>query len=242
MPNDPQDIPVSQETLDQLMVPSTATLTSILNNHGLWNTFMYNVAPLKPGMKMAGPAFTMRYIPAREDVDRIPVDNLVDIQRIAIEQISAGEVFVIDARGDDSAGTMGSILATRLHVRGCLGIVTDGAYRDSPAIADLGIAAYARSMNARTNKTVHSPVDLQLPVACGGVAVYPGDIIVGDSEGVIVVPRHLASEIAEQSAGMELREEFITEKIKDGASIVGTYPADENTLIEFEAWKKEKEK
>jgi regulator of RNase E activity RraA len=236
----PDQVQVSKETLNQLMVPSTATLTSILNKHGLWNTFMYNVAPLKPGMKMAGPAYTMRYIPSREDVDRIPVDNLVDIQRVGIEQISEGDVFVIDARGDDSAGTMGSILATRLQVRGAAGIVTDGAYRDSPIIADLGLPAYARSMNARTNKTVHSPVDLQLPIGCGGVAVYPGDIIVGDSEGVIVVPRQLATQVAEESAGMELREDFITEKIRGGASIVGTYPPDEKTLAEFEAWKKQR--
>jgi regulator of RNase E activity RraA len=234
----PDEIPVSQKTLNQLMVPSTATLTSILNKHGLWNTFMYNVSPLKPGMKMAGPAYTMRYIPAREDVDRIPVDNLVDIQRVGIEKIGKGDVFVIDARGDDSAGTMGSILATRLQVRGAAGIVTDGAYRDSPIIADLGMPAYARAMNARTNKTVHSPADLQLPIGCGGVAVYPGDIIVGDSEGVIVVPRHLATEVAEESAGMELKEDFISEKIRNGSSIVGTYPPDENTLAEFEAWKK----
>ena len=234
----PDDITVSQETLDQLKVPSTATLTSILNKHGLWNTFMYGVTPLAPGMKMAGPAYTMRYIPAREDIDRIPVDNLVDVQRLAIEQISKGDVFVIDARGDDSAGTMGSILATRLHVRGSAGIVTDGAYRDSPVIAELGIPAYAKSMNARTNKSIHSPVDLQLPIGCGGVAVYPGDIIVGDSEGVIVVPREIATQVAEESAGMELKEDFITEKILGGASIVGTYPPDENTLAEFEAWKK----
>lgn len=238
----PEETPVSQDTLEQLKVPSTATLTSILNGHGLWNTFMYGVAPLDPGMKMAGPAYTMRYIPAREDVDRIPVDNLVDVQRIAIEQMPEGSVFVIDARGDDSAGTMGSILATRLMVRGAAGIVTDGAYRDSPVIADLGMPAYARSMNARTNKSIHSPVDLQLPVGCGGVAVYPGDIIVGDGEGVIVVPRHLADDVAEASAGMELKEDFITEKIRGGASIVGTYPPDENTLAEFEAWKKEKGK
>ena len=104
----PDQVQVSKETLNQLMVPSTATLTSILNKHGLWNTFMYNVAPLKPGMKMAGPAYTMRYIPSREDVDRIPVDNLVDIQRVGIEQISEGDVFVIDARGDDSVTVQSS--------------------------------------------------------------------------------------------------------------------------------------
>ncbi|MBT3604274.1 MAG: ribonuclease activity regulator RraA [Candidatus Latescibacteria bacterium] len=235
-----EEITVTQETLDKLMVPSTATLTSALNKRGLWNIFMNNVSPLKPGMKMAGPAFTMRYIPSREDVDRIPVDNLVDIQRVGIEQVGPGEVFVIDARGDDRAGTMGSILATRLHVRGAAGIVCDGSYRDSPAIADIGIPAFSSAMNAHTNKTIHSPIDLQLPIACGGVAVYPGDIIVGDCEGVVVIPRHLAAEVAEEAAASEQKENFILEKIQNGASIVGTYPPDENTLVEFEAWKKER--
>ncbi|MDA0709370.1 MAG: ribonuclease activity regulator RraA [bacterium] len=235
------EIQVTQETLAKLIRPSTATLTSALNKRGLWNIFMHHVAPLKPGMKMAGPAFTMRYIPSREDIDRIPVDNLVDIQRVGIEQIGAGDVFVIDARGDDRAGTMGSILATRLHVRGVAGIVCDGSYRDSPIIAEIGIPAYSRAMNANTNKTIHSPVDLQLPIACGGVAVYPGDIIVGDGEGVVVIPRHLATEIAEEAAAAEQREEFILQKIQNGASIVGTYPPDAKTLAEFDAWKKEQD-
>lgn len=234
-----EEITVTQETLDKLMIPSTATITSALNKRGLWNTFMYDVSPLKPGMKMAGPAYTMRYIPSREDVDRIPVDNLVDKQRVGIEEIPPGSVLVIDARGDDSAGTMGSILATRLHVRGVAGIVCDGSYRDTPAIAEIGMPAYARAMNARTNKSIHSPVDLQLPIGCGGVAVYPGDIIVGDGEGVIVVPRHLAAEVAEETAEAEQRENFILQKIQNGASIVGTYPPDEKTLAEYEAWKKE---
>lgn len=233
-----EQIEVSQETLDKLMVPSTATLTSVLGKHGLWNTFMYDVKPLKPGMKMAGSAFTMRYIPPREDIDRGPVDNLTDVQRIGVEQIGPGDVLVVDARGDDSAGTLGSILATRMHVRGAVGLVTDGSYRDSPAIADIGIPSYSRRMNARTNKSIHSPVDIQQPIGCGGVAVYPGDIIVGDSEGVVVIPRHLAAEVAEEAAEMERREDFITQKIRSGASIVGTYPPDESTLAEYEEWKK----
>jgi len=232
---------IPQETLDQLLIPSTATLTSVLNKKGLWNTFMHGLKPLKPGMRMAGPAFTMRYIPAREDIDRTGVvDNLTDIQRVGIEQISAGEVLVIDARGDTRAGTLGSILATRIHVRGAAGLVTDGAYRDSPVIADLGIAAYAVGMHARTNKTIHHPLDIQQPVGCGGVAVYPGDIIVGDDEGVVVIPRHLAVEVAETAVAQEEREIFIMEKVRQGASIVGTYPPDEETLAEYEAWKKKR--
>ena len=231
---------ISRETLDLLLIPSTATLTSVMRQHGVTRTFMHGVSPLRPNMKMAGPAFTLRYVPMREDLDPGTVDNLKDIQRIGIEQIGEGEVFVIDARGDTHAGTMGSILATRIHCRGAAGIVTDGAYRDSPVIADLGIAAYAAAMNAHTNKTIHYPSEIQVPIACGEVAVYPGDIIVGDEEGVVVVPAQLAEQVAQTAVEMEEKEEFITEKIRAGASIVGVYPPDEKTLAEYEAWKRKR--
>lgn len=231
---------ISRETLDLLLIPSTATLTSVLRQHGITRTFMHGVAPLRPNMKMAGPAFTLRYLPMREDLDPGTVDNLKDVQRVGIEQISEGEVFVVDARGDTRAGTMGSILATRLHCRGAAGIVTDGAYRDSPVIAELGIPAYAAAMNAHTNKTIHHPSEIQVPVACGDVAVCPGDIIVGDEEGVVVVPAQLADEVAQTAAEMEEKEVFITEKIQAGASIVGVYPPDEKTLAEYEEWKRKR--
>lgn len=231
---------ISRETLDLLLIPSTATLTSVLRQHGITRTFMHGVAPLRPNMKMAGPAFTLRYLPMREDLDPGTVDNLKDVQRVGIEKISEGEVFVVDARGDTRAGTMGSILATRLHCRGAAGIVTDGAYRDSPVIAELGIPAYAAAMNAHTNKTIHHPSEIQVPVACGDVAVCPGDIIVGDEEGVVVVPAQLADEVAQTAAEMEEKEVFITEKIQAGASIIGVYPPDEKTLAEYEEWKRKR--
>jgi regulator of RNase E activity RraA len=233
------DMPaLSQQIIELLRVPSTATLTSVLNRHGLWNTYMHEVKPLRPDMRMVGPAFTLRYIPAREDLDSTGVvDNLTDPQRVAIEKIGAGDVFVIDGRGDTRAGTLGAILATRLRVRGAAGIVTDGAYRDSPAIVRVGLAAYAASMNANTNKMIHHPVDFQVPIACGGVAIFPDDVIVGDGEGVVVIPRHLAAQVAEQAAEMETREKFIMDKIRNGASLVGTYPPDEKTLAEYEARK-----
>tara|TARA_Y100000588_G_C13948116_1_gene793030 strand:+ start:185 stop:799 length:615 start_codon:yes stop_codon:yes gene_type:complete len=200
---------------------------------------MHRVAPLKPGSNMAGPAFTLRYIPAREDLDIEPIDNLTDMQRVGIEQIQAGDVFVIDAREHTRAGTMGSILAARIRVRGAVGVVTDGAYRDSPTIADSGFPAYAAAMNAHTNKTIHHPSEIQVPVACGGVAVFPGDIVVGDDEGVVVMPPQLASEVAEEAVEMDLRESFILSKVEDGAVLPGTYPANEKTLAEYEQWKKE---
>ena len=228
---------VSQDTLDRLLTPSTATLTSVLKGKGLSNTFMHDVHPLKPGMRMAGRAFTLRYIPAREDLVNVPMDNLTDKQRVGIEQLKPGDVLVIDARGQTEAGTMGSILAARMQVIGAAGVVTDGAYRDSPAIAAAGMPAYARAMNAHTNKTIHYPSEIQVPVGCGEIAVFPGDIIVGDDEGVVVIPPHLAEQVAEAAAEMELKEEFIYEKIHGGASLVGTYPPDDETLQEYQAWR-----
>ena len=227
---------------DKLRAASTATLTSVLRNKGLHNTFMHEVAPLKSDMKMVGRAFTLRYIPAREDLDEVPLDNLKDVQRIGIERIDEGEILVIDARGDTRAGTMGSILAARIQMRGCTGIVTDGAYRDSPTIAASGLPAYAAAMNAHTNKTVHHPSEIQVPIACGGVAIYPGDLIVGDEEGVVVIPPHLAEEVAVEAEEMELKERFILEKIRRGASIVGNYPPNESTLAEYRVWKEARAK
>lgn len=229
---------VSQATLDSLLEPSTATLTSVLKGHGLSNTFLYDVTPLKPDMRMAGRAFTLRYIPAREDLNDVPMDNLTDKQRVGIEQLQPGDVLVIDARGQTGAGTMGSILAERMHQLGAAGVVTDGAYRDSPAIAACGMPAYCRAMNAHTNKTIHYPSEIQVPVGCGEVAVFPGDIMVGDGEGVVAIPAHLAAQVAEQAAEMERKEEFILQRIRAGASLVGTYPPDEATMAEYEKSKK----
>ena len=230
---------ISNEVIQQLLIPSTATLTTALKQFGLSRSYMHGVAPLRPDMKMAGPAFTLRYIPAREDLDTGEADNLKDAQRVGLEEIQVGEVFVIDARGDTRAGTMGDILATRLYKRGAVGVVTDGAFRDSPAIAEIGLPAFAAAMNAHSNKTVHHPSEIQVPIACGEVAVLPGDIIVGDAEGVIVVPVQFAAEVALIAVEMDAREKFFLKKIQSGASIVGTYPPDESTLAEYEVWKNE---
>ena len=205
---------IEKDIIDLLLIPSTATLTSVMRELGITNVFMHRVEPLCSGMKMAGPAYTLRYIPARQDLDTSVIDNLRDVQRIGIEEIAPGQVLVIDARGDTRAGTMGAILATRIYQRGAVGVVTDGAFRDSPVIAEIGLPAYAVSMNENTNNTIHHPSEIQVPIACGGVAVFPGDIIVGDSEGVVVIPPHLAETVAESAKVMEDREDFIVERIR----------------------------
>lgn len=231
---------IADRTWQLLQSPSTATLTTVLAKLGFWNTFVTGARPLADGLRMVGQAFTLRYIPAREDLDGdLVFDNQTDPQRIAIEQIGPRDVLVIDARGDERAGVMGNILATRMVARGAVGVVTDGCFRDSPAIAAMGIPAYARSPHAATNKTIHHPIDLQVPVGCGGVAVYPGDVLVGDDEGVVVIPRSRAAEVAEAAAVQEHKENFILEKIRGGASLIGVYPPDEKTAAEYEAYCRE---
>ena len=225
------------ELSEKLKVASTATLTSVLRNKGLHNTFMHQVAPLAPDMQMVGRAFTLRYIPAREDLDEVPLDNLKDVQRIGIEQVTPGDVFVIDARGDTRAGTMGSILAARLQVRGCAGIVTDGAYRDSPTIVASGLPAYAAAMNGPHQQNRPSPQ--RNPGAHrlrrrGGIPRRHPRRRRRRGRGH---PRASGRRGRHRGREMEEKERFITEKIRAGASIVGTYPPDEQTSAEYQAWK-----
>jgi regulator of RNase E activity RraA len=232
----------------QLRQVSTATLTSVLLKLGLRNTFMTDVHPLAaqgaPGTRLVGQAYTLRYIPMREDLEAAALegrfDNATNPQRIAVERVGPGDVLVIDARGEIRAGTIGNILVTRMKLRGAAGLVTDGAFRDSAGIAASGLPAYCRGAHAATNVTLHHPVDVQRPIACGGVAVFPGDAIVGDGDGVIVIPRHLAEEAAARVVEQEQREQFILSKIQEGASIAGVYPPNEATLAEFERWREQK--
>lgn len=235
---DPSPSPqLETKVAEQLNQVSTATLTSVLLKLGLRNTFMTDVHPLVPGTRLVGQAYTMRYIPMREDLDADALegrfDNLKNAQRIGIESVGPGDVLVMDARGEIRAGTIGNILVTRMRQRGATGLVTDGAFRDAAGIAAVGLPAYSRGTHAATNVTLHHPVDLQLPIACGGVSVYPGDALVGDGDGVIVVPRHLAEEAAARAVEQERRERFFLSKVAAGASIIGVYPPNEETLEEF---------
>src|SRR3974390_2492666 len=166
------------ETREKLKSVSTATLCTALFKRGLRNQFIQDVQPLNPEAgPMVGPAFTLRYIPAREDLNPITVfQDRSHPQRKAIETCPPGAVLVIDSRKDARAASAGSILVTRLMVRGAAGIVTDGWFRDSPEIAKLAISAYHRRPSAPTNITLHQAVDINVPIGCGDVAVRPGDV------------------------------------------------------------------
>ena len=222
---------------------STATLCTALFKRGLRNQFIQDVRPLNPSLpNMVGEAFTLRYIPAREDLNPISVfQDRAHPQRKAVEECPPGAVFVIDSRKDPRAASAGGILVTRLMKRGVAGVVTDGGFRDSPEIARLAIPAYHNRPSAPTNLTLHQALDINVPIGCGDVAVWPGDVVVGDAEGVIVIPAGIADEIAAEAVEMTVFEDFVIEKVNEGRSILGLYPpTDEASRKEFEAWRKVK--
>lgn len=223
----------------KLMQVSTATLTTVLFRLGLRNMFLQGVRRLRPGPNMVGPAYTLRYIPAREDLDVLAsFADRENPQRKGVEECPAGSVFIIDARGDASAASAGCILASRLQARGCAGIVTDGGFRDSPEIAGLDMPAYHTRPSAPTNLTKHHAVALNDPIACGDVAVFPGDILVGDDEGVVCIPLHLVEQVADEALEMTVFEDFVLEMVQQGASTFGLYPpTDPETKEIFKTWR-----
>lgn len=235
---------LSAEAKEKLEGVSTATLTTQMMKRGFRNVFLQGVHRLTTahGRSMVGPAFTLRYIPAREDLDHLGVFQDYDHpQRKAIETAPEGSVMMIDCRGDASAASAGSILVTRLMLRGAAGLVTDGGLRDSPEIAEFDMPTYHQRPSAPTNLLRHHAVaELNQPIGCGGVPVYPGDIVVGDREGVVVLPAHLAEEVAHDAAAQELQEEFIIGEVRSGKPLRGVYPPNEETRARFEEWKKKR--
>jgi len=233
------------DTRAKLMAVSTATLCTALFKRGLRNQFIQDVRPVNTqrdpkAPNMVGEAFTLRYIPAREDLNPIAVfQDRAHPQRKAVEECPPGAVFVIDSRKDARAASAGSILVTRLMKRGVAGIVTDGGFRDSPEIAQLAIPAYHSRPSAPTNLTVHQALDINVAVGCGDAPVWPGDVIVGDGEGVVVIPAAIADEIADEAIEMTAFEDFVTEKVHEGRSILGLYPpTEEKSRNDFAAWRK----
>jgi regulator of RNase E activity RraA len=232
---------LSAQTRDKLKGVSTATLMTALYKRGLRNQFIQDVHPLNPqALPMVGEAFTLRYIPAREDLNPITVfQDRGHPQRKAVEECPAGAVLVMDSRKDARAASAGSILVSRLMQRGAAGVVTDGGFRDSHEISKLGIPAYHHRPSAPTNLTLHQALDINVPIGCGDVPVFPGDVLVGDHDGVVVIPGHLADELAEEAVEMTAFEDFVTEEVMKGRSILGLYPAtDDKTRTDFAAWRK----
>jgi regulator of RNase E activity RraA len=230
-------------TKQRLMGVSTATLCTALFKRGLHHQFIQDVRPLNAGLpNMVGEAYTLRYMPAREDLNTIEVfKNREHPQRKAVEDCPPGAVFVIDSRKDARAASAGGILVSRLMKRGVAGIVTDGGFRDSPEIARLAIPAYHQRPAAPTNLTVHQAIDINVPIGCGDAPVFPGDVVVGDGEGVVVIPAHMADEIATEAVEMTVFEDFVQEQVMQGRSILGLYPpTDDQSRVDFAAWRQKK--
>lgn len=232
---------LSEATREKLKRVATPTVMTALFKRGLRNQWIQDVRRINPDAgPMVGEAFTLRYMPAREDLNPITVfRDRNHPQRQAVEQCPPGCVFVIDSRKDARAASAGSILISRLMVRGAAGIVTDGGFRDTPELKLLDFPCYHNRASAPTNLTLHQAIDINVPIGCGDAPVFPGDVIMGDAEGVLVIPAHLADEIADETIEMTAYEDFVTERVLAGQSILGLYPATDETNLElFAEWRK----
>ena len=239
----------SDESVDILTRVSVATLATALYKRGLRNQVIQDVRPVSAHHNlpakdkqpnMVGPAFTLRYMPAREDRNTLAeFQNPNHPQRQAIEQCPPGHILVMDSRKDPRAASAGDILISRLMMRGGAGVVTDGGFRDSDSIAELDIPAYHNRPSSPTNLTLHEAIDINVPIGCGDVAVFPGDFLVGDQDSVIVIPAHLVDELAAEAHEMTAYEDFVAEQVRQGVSIIGLYPCTKDEHREaFAAWRK----
>lgn len=233
--DEPAPTILTDELRRQLNRASTATLTHQLQRRGIRSTFLSGLKPIKDGQRMIGYAHTLRYVPLREDLQG-KLSAGKNAQRRAIESLAPDEVLVIDARGEPDAGTIGDIFALRALRRGASGVVTDGALRDTPAIRAIDLPVYHRSSHAATFGRIHMPLEHQVPIACAGVTVLPGDIVVGDGEGVVILPAALAEEVARDSVQQELEEEWAAERVDAGESTDGVFPIAKDRRAEFDAW------
>jgi regulator of RNase E activity RraA len=234
-------MPLAPETLSLLQRVATATLTTQLLKLGFRTTFLAGVRPLSPQLRMVGEALTLRFVPAREDLATFDAIARSDYpQRAAIESIGPGQVLVVEGRGVQDAAIGGEIYMTRLKVRGASGCVVDGCVRDFAGVQDLGFPVYARGAAAPPHPARHLAVEWNGPIGCCDVLVMPGDILVGDADGVVCIPRHVADEVARSTAELDELEAFVLHKIKAGAPVPGTYPPNEQTRAEYETWRQRK--
>lgn len=243
MNNPAENCPIAEEVVERLQSISSGTLTTQLFRRGLRQCFLVGIKPINPAAAcFAGEAFTMRLIPAREDIDTLstltPYPNPQNLQWEAAEQIQKGQVLVIDSRNDTRAGVGGDLLLTRMMRKGVAAVVTDGALRDGAAIASMNFPAFSREVTATTRLAFHHTADLQVPISCAGVAVYPGDIVAGDAYGVTIVPRRYAAAIAEEGARQDELESYLAMRLAAGESLYGIYPPTEQTRADFDLWKR----
>ena len=228
--------PLSPETLERLRQISTPTLSTQLLKLGFRSRFLHGLVPLSPDARMAGEAVTVRFVPAREDLATLEaLGDPAYPQRRAIEHIRPGQVLVMDCRRVVDAAAAGDILVARLQARGAAGLVADGGVRDFLSVKASGFPVYVAGPSAPAHVLRHLAVDVDVPIGCAEVLVMPGDVIVGDGEGAICVPRALAEAVSTAGLDQERLEAFLLEKVKAGAPLPGVYPPNAATLAEYEA-------
>lgn len=223
----------------KLMQVSVPTVVSTLWRRGLKNTLMVGPQPLNPkAVKFVGPAVTVRTIAAREDlVEAQQRGERANLQNEAVATLVAGDVLVVGMGGETRTAFMGDVMSTYMSVKGVAGVVLDGSVSDAAAISEIPLPVFCPG-NAATPLTSHRlVVEINSAIDCAGVPVFAGDIVMGDANGVVVVPAHLAAEIAEPCAEREILEAFVIEKVQGGAELAGTYPPDEATLAAFRDWR-----
>jgi regulator of RNase E activity RraA len=234
--SEPADVELSDAARDALNAVSTATLTVQLRKRGIANTFLGGLRPARPDMRMLGYAHTLRYVAMREDVPQ-PLNGGLNYQKATIESLAPDEVLVIEARNDPGSGTIGDILAMRALKRGATGIVTDGGVRDHDAVAAVGIPVYAAGPHPAVVGRRHVPWDVDVAVACGGTTVEPGDVLVGDADGVVVIPPDLVEEVVEAALAQEQEDGWVARQVADGHPVEGLFPMDATWRARFDAWR-----
>ncbi|MBS0642762.1 MAG: ribonuclease activity regulator RraA [Proteobacteria bacterium] len=222
---------------DALSRVSTATITTVLLKKGLRNVWMRGTRPIRPGQpKIVGRAFTLRFVPAREDLATPASWSSPISTRAAIEAMPEQCIAVVDAMGVTDAGIFGDILCARMAKRGVAGLVTDGVVRDLAGVLGTGLPVWCQGAAAPASVAGLTFVAWQQPIGCGGVAVFPDDIVVVDDDGAVLIPQALAADVAAEAVEQERLEEWIMNEVSAGASLPGLYPPNADNLARYKAW------
>ncbi|MFS2280321.1 fumarylacetoacetate hydrolase family protein [Microbacterium sp. OR21] len=225
---------LSPELRTKLEAAPTAGLSSQLRKRGLHSCFIDGLSANLPGAKIVGTAKTLRFVPAREDLFKSHGGGY-NAQKRAFDAVGEGEIIVIEARGDETTGTLGDILALRARTRGAAGVVTDGGVRDFDAVAEIGLPVFSKGAHPSVLGRKHVPWEFDVTIGCGGATVQPGDVIVGDGDGVIVIPAHLAEEVADAALAQEDEDAWIAEQVAAGHPVDGLFPMNAEWRAKYEA-------
>ena len=234
---------LSPEAIATLSGVSTATITTVLLKKGLRNVWMRGTKPLRPGQpRLVGPAFTLRFVPAREDLATPESWSSPISTRTAIEAMPKGCIAVVDAMGETDAGIFGDILCARMAYRKVGALITDGVMRDMEGVLAAGLPVWCAGAAAPASVAGLTFINWQEPIGCGGVAIFPGDTIVADGDGAVVIPQAMLNEVTELAAEQEIQEGWIINEVQRGVPLPGLYPPNEETKARYAAWRKENKK